>query len=387
MPEIKKRYLHPTVREFLERKMVFVGGPRQVGKTTLGLTFLNPQSVENPAYLNWDDLNSRAILRAGELPPQKIILIDEIHKFKSWRGQLKGFYDKRREKQRFIITGSAQLDHYRRGGDSLLGRYRYLRLHPLSALELDLKSDSDLEQLSRFGGFPEPFFSASAKELKLWHRERLYRIVNDDIRNLENLWEYSSIELLAEALPERVGSILSVNSLAEDLSVNYRTAESWVKILEQVYYCYRILPFGAPKIRAVKKERKLYLWDWSCIDLEGARFENLVASQLLQFCHFLEDSQGESMELRFLRDVERREIDFVVIKNKKPLFAVECKTGERVLSPHLRYFKQRTSIPQFFQVHRGVKDYIAEDGIRVVPFLKFCREVLQPLINTPSLDR
>jgi len=385
MLAMDKRYLLPVVQEFLQKKMVFIGGPRQVGKTTLGLSFLKPSSPENPAYLNWDDLNSRALLKSGELPNQQIILIDEIHKFKSWRGLLKGFYDKRREKQKFIVTGSARLDHYRRGGDSLLGRYRYLSLHPFSALELRLESDSDLEHLARFGGFPEPFFAGSAKELKLWHRERLYRIVNDDIRDLESLREYSTIELLAEALPERVGSILSVNSLAEDLSVNYRTAENWIRILEQVYYCYRISPFGSPKIRAAKKEKKLYLWDWSSIDSNGARFENLVASQLLQFCNFLEDSQGESMELRFLRDVDKREIDFVVIKNKKPLFAVECKTGDRSLSPHLRYFKHRTPIPNFFQVHRGDKDYIAEDGIRVMPFLKFCNEILRPITQQAIL--
>ena len=371
-----KRYLHNVIEEFLNTRMVFIGGPRQVGKTTLGLSFLSPRSISNTAYLNWDDLSSRELLKNGHLPPSKVILIDEIHKFKSWRGLVKGFFDKRREVQKFIVTGSARLDHYRRGGDSLLGRYRYLRLHPFSVTELKIKAKSDLDQLLHFGGFPEPFLEAKERFLKLWHRERLYKIVNDDIRGLENLREYSSIEVLADSLPVRVGSILSINSLAEDLEVNYRTAENWVKILEQVYYCFRIMPFGAPKIKAVKKEKKLYLWDWSSVESIGARFENMVASQLLQYCHFVEDSEGDLMELRFIRDTDKREIDFVVIKNKKPFFAVECKTGEREVSPHLRYFKDRTSIPNFFQVHLGTKDYVAEDRIRVLPFLKFCAEVI-----------
>lgn len=371
-----KRYLFELIEEYLDSRMVFIGGPRQVGKTTVGLSFLKPPSVSNPAYLNWDDLNSKALLKKGELPADKIILLDEMHKYKNWRSLIKGFYDKRKESQKFIVTGSARLDHYRRGGDSLLGRYRYLRLHPFSVSELKITSAADLEHLLHFGGFPEPFIAAKERFLKLWHKERLYRIVNDDIRNLENLREYSMIEVLAETLPTRVGSVLSVNSLAEDLSVNYRTAENWLRILEQVYYCYRIMPFGSAKIKAVKKEKKLYLWDWSSIESPGAKFENLVASQLLQYCNYLEDSEGDSMELRFLRDIDKREIDFVVLKNKKPLFAVECKTGEKKTSPHLRYFKERTDIPFFFQVHRGNNDSLVEDRIRVIPFLKFCSEIL-----------
>ena len=364
--------------------MVFIGGPRQVGKTTLGLTFLDPPNASNPAYLNWDDLASRTLLRRGELPTGKILLIDEIHKFKNWRNLIKGFYDKRKDSQKFIITGSARLDHYRRGGDSLLGRYRYVRLHPLSATELRLTSQSDLTHLLHFGGFPEPYYLGDDTELKLWQRERLYRLVNDDIRNLENLREYSAIELLAESLPDRVGSILSINALSEDLSVNYRTAESWIQILEKIYYCFRIAPFGSPKIKAVKKEKKLYLWDWSSINSSGAKFENLVASQLLKCCHFIEDSEGDSMELRFLRDSQKREVDFVVLKNKKPIFAVECKTGEGSLSPHVRYFKERTPIPLFFQVHQGHKDYAPESKIRVMPFLKFCSEILPELLPTKN---
>lgn len=288
---------------------------------------------------------------------------------------IKGFYDTRHENQKFIVTGSARLDHYRRGGDSLFGRYRHLRLHPFSVTELKLKTSADLKHLLELGGFPEAFYFGSTRDWKLWQRERLYRIVNDDIRDLEALREFSSIELLAENLAPRVGSPLSVKNLAEDLEVNPRTIEHWLQILERVYFCYRILPYGAPKIRAVKKEKKLYLWDWSSIESEGARFENLVASHLLKYCHFIEDTEGDTMELRYLRDTDKREVDFVVLKNKKPVFAVECKSGERSLSNHLKYFQERTSIPIFYQVHQGTIDRIPSKGIRIMPFLKFCTEV------------
>jgi len=180
------------------------------------------------------------------------------------------------------------------------------------------------------------------------------------------------IELLVDLLPTKVGSVLSINSLKEDIGVSPNTVSRWIQVLEMIYYCYRIAPYGPPKIRAVKKSNKLYLWDWAEVENPGARFENMVASHLLKYCHFHEDNYGHKMELRFIRDVDLREIDFVVLKNNRPLFAVECKTGERKISPHLYYYKERTSIPQFYQVHMGEKDY-ADQNIRVLPFSTFCK--------------
>lgn len=372
-----QRYLQPIIEEFLEKKMVFLGGPRQVGKTTLCLSFLENADVRNPAYLSWDDAQSRSLLRQGQLPNDPLVVIDEIHKYKLWRQLIKGLYDKNKGYQNYLVTGSARLDHYRRGGDSLLGRYRYLRLHPLSVNELKLKNSDDIKNLMELGGFPEPFFSQSMKERKLWSRERLYRVVNDDVADLENLKDFSRIELLAETLESRVGSLLSVRSFEEDLSASQKTIASWIDILDRVYFSFRISPYGPPKIRAVKKAQKLYLWDWGDVTSSGGRFENLVACQLLKYCQFLEDTEGEKMELRFLRDIDGREIDFVVIKNKEPIFAVECKTGERQVSKAIHYYKERTKIQKFYQVHLGTADFLS-DGVRVLPFFKFCQELHLP---------
>jgi predicted AAA+ superfamily ATPase len=189
--------------------------------------------------------------------------------------------------------------------------------------------------------------------------------------------EISLIDLLMDALPSRVGSPLSVKSLREDLDVAHATAERWIGILENLYVCFRISPFGAPRIRAVKKEQKLYLWDWSEVPEAGPRFENLVASHLLKLCHFREDTLGERLELRFLRDTDGREVDFVVLAGRKPLFAVEVKTGERSVSKSISYFKQRVPVPRWFQVHLGEKDVLV-DGVRILPFAKFCAEVGVP---------
>jgi predicted AAA+ superfamily ATPase len=359
--------------------MVFIGGPRQVGKTTFALSFLSEPDENLPAYLNWDSITDRRAILNAELPPrEKLVIFDEIHKFANWRNLLKGFYDTRKSRTAFIVTGSARLDYYSKGGDSLQGRYHYYRLHPFSLMELNARpSRSEVETLLKFGGFPEPCLKGDEKFWRRWQLERLHRVIYEDIRNLENVKEISLFELLAEELPHRVGSPLSVKNLKETLQVAHETVERWINIFERMYYCFRIPPYGPRRIRAVKKEQKLYLWDWSAVADPGPRFENLIAVQLLKYCHFIQDTEGFRMNLRFLRDTDKREIDFVVIKENQPLFAVECKTGEKDISPALPYFQERTRIPEFYQVHTGKKDY-EKKGIRVLPVQTFCRELNLP---------
>ncbi len=376
----RRRYLEPVVCSVLPRKMAFIGGPRQVGKTTLALSLVGKEADEtHPAYFNWDDPRSAARLRRVELPPgEPFLILDEVHKFARWRNLVKGIYDTEKSRRRIVVTGSARLDYYRKGGDSLANRYRYFRLHPFSLREMNAApSRSDVDAMLHFGGFPEPLLRQDERELRIWQRDRIARVVRDDLRDLEQVREISLVEQLVDLLPSRVGSPLSVKSLREDLGVDHKTVERWLTILENLYVCFRISPFGSAKIRAVKKERKLYLWDWSMTPEGGPRFENLVASQLLKYCHFIEDTEGYAMELRFLRDTDKREVDFVVLQDRKPLLAVECKSGERSISPAIQYFAQRTSIPRFFQVHLGDRHF--ETGkTRVLPFHSFCHELSLP---------
>jgi predicted AAA+ superfamily ATPase len=375
------RYLEGVVRDALDKKkMVLVGGPRQVGKTTFALGFLGKDADEqHPAYLNWDHPSVPPRLRKGELPTgQPLILLDEIHKYARWRNLLKGIYDTEKSRRKILVTGSARLDYYRKGGDSLAGRYRYFRLHPFSLREVSPSaSRSDLETLLKFGGFPEPYFARNEAVHRIWQRDRISRVVREDLRDLEQVREITLVEHLVDLLPSRVGSRLSVKSLCEDLQVDHKTAERWLTILENLYVCFRLAPYGAPRVRAVKKSQKLYLWDWSSVQEEGPRFENLVASQLLKYCHWLEDTQGYSMELRFLRDTDKREVDFVVLRDRKPLFAVECKAGEKAVGQAIRYFAERTRIPHFYQTHLGERTY-SSGNVTVLPFDHLCKELTLP---------
>lgn len=372
--QLPLRYLSLLIKEDLEEKMVFLGGPRQVGKTTLAQKMIKNYQDQHPAYLNYDFDDHRLKILKKEWPlDQKLIVLDEIHKFKSWRNLIKGFYDTFKNTHQFLITGSARLDHYWKGGDSLLGRYYYYRLHPYSLPELGY-SYENLQSLFIFGGFPEPLAKKSLRTLKRWHSGRLSKIVRMDLRDLENVKDIDKIELLARELVNRIGSPLSVKSLSEDLSVDPKTAKKWIEILSSLYYCFQIPPFGSPRIRAVKKEQKLYLWDWSQIEDEGIKFENMVAGHLLKFCHYHEDANGELMELRYIRDTDKREVDFIVLKNKKPLFAVECKLKNKGLSPHIHYFNERCKIPKFYQVHmEETGERQISEKVAIVPFLNFCQ--------------
>jgi hypothetical protein len=374
------RYLQSAVTDGLKRKMVFVGGPRQVGKTTFALSFLGKRADEtHPAYLNWDHPDVPPRLRRAELPAgAPLLLLDEIHKYSRWRNLLKGIYDTERSRRKIIVTGSARLDYYRKGGDSLAGRYRYFRLHPFSLRELNRRpSRSDLEVLLKFGGFPEPLIAQNEAEHRIWSRDRISRVIREDLRDLEHVREISLIEHLTDMLPSKVGSLLSVGSLREDLQIDHKTAERWLQILENMYVCFRIAPYGPPRVRAVRKQSKLYLWDWSSVEGDGPRFENLVACQLLKYCHWLEDTQGHSMELRYLRDTDKREVDFVVLKDRKPIFAVESKSGEKAIGPALRYFAERTPIPRFYQTHLGERHF-STGKVTVVPFVRLCEELGLP---------
>jgi predicted AAA+ superfamily ATPase len=360
------RYLTRQVESDLKRKMVFVAGPRQVGKTTLARAL--PGAAEG--YLNWDVAEHRERILRRELPPASLWVFDEIHKYRAWRGLLKGLYDDRREGQRILVTGSARLDLYRHGGDSLQGRYHLLRLHPLSVAEAGIDSPDGLRQLLRLGGFPEPFFGGSEREARRWSREYRTRLIRDDVASLERIQDLGTLEHLAIRLPDLVGSPLSVNALREDLQVSHKTVAAWIAALERLYAVFRLAPFGSPRVRAVRKEQKHYQLDWSLVPENPARFENLVASHLLKWVHFQVDVEGRDLELRYFRDTDAREVDFVVVERRLPVLMVEAKWSDQEVDRGLRYFKAKfPSVPAWQVSAVGRKDFVTPEGIRVSPAL------------------
>ena len=383
----KPRYLESPVADDLEHKMVFVAGPRQVGKTTLARQLLD--QADHQLYLNWDNRDDRKTIRDAAWPATPTrIAFDEIHKWRLWKSWIKGEYDKHGNRHQFLVTGSARLDIYRRGGDSLQGRYHHYRLHPFTCAELihptpnlptpgsplvfGTEGPSDVMQdLMAFGGFPEPFLAQSDRVLRRWQKERIDRFLREDVRDLGTVEDLSALQILADLLPERVASKLSINALRGDLEVSHRALTSWLDVLERLYFIFRLPPYSTRHVRTLKKQAKAYLWDSSMVPTQGARFENLVALHLAKFCHLLEDWEGYRCRLFYLRDRSGREVDFLVTIDQKPWFAVEAKASQTKIEPSLRYFKERLDIPFSYQIVLNSDQDFIKDDIRCLPAHRF----------------
>lgn len=371
---------------FPHRKIAFVVGPRQVGKTTLARSLLARRRSAD-LYRNWDDLAwRREFVRdpygfidafRPKVPGAKpLAVLDEIHKYPRWKTFIKGLWDTRAERIDLLVTGSGRLDVYQRGGDSLLGRYHQYRLHPLSLKETLAPDGSAVEEppqqtmdtilgtaevapvtirktlqgLLRWGGFPEPFLDQNERRHRLWLRERRNLIIKEDLRDLSRIRMLSQVEELVELLVLRAGGVLSYNALREDLQVAVESVRQWTDQLQRLYFIYLVRPFSGKLPRALRKEPKIYLWDWSEIGEEGARFENLLASHLLKWAHFTQDWGLPPLELHYLRDREKREVDFLLTLNRKPWVLLEAKLSSEKPSPALTYFAERLQAPHKIQV-------------------------------------
>lgn len=368
------------------RRIAFIVGPRQVGKTTLARS-LQDERKSQDLYRSWDDLAWRRELAAapygfidGYRPKaatgRPLVVIDEIHKYPRWKRYIKGLWDTRKDRMDLLVTGSGRLDVYQRGGDSLLGRYHQYRLHPFSVKEIiephavslsetpvktmksllrlaapaPSASVKTLRNLLRWGGFPEPFIERSERRHRLWLRERRTLIVKEDLRDLTRVRMISHVEELVELLALRAGGVLSYNALREDLQVAVESVRQWTDHLQRLYFLYLIRPFAGNIARSLRKEPKLYLWDWSEIRDDGARFENLIASHLLKWCHFTQDWGLPALELHYLRDREKREVDFLLTLEKEPWALIEAKLSDTSPGPALSYFAVRLGAPHKIQV-------------------------------------
>ncbi len=386
------------------RQMIFLSGPRQVGKTTTSLE----TSSENPLhyYFNWDNDNHRALILQGpEAVAQEtklsqiretlpVLVFDEIHKYRNWKRFLKGFFDTYEKKWRIFVTGSARLDVYKRGGDSLMGRYFLYRLHPLSireaadptlpAAEIQKPVEiaaADYETLLQFGGFPEPFLKRSKSFFQHWKRLRFEQLIREDLRDLSQVQEIGQMQLLSEILQEEASHSLNFSHLAGKIGVSSPTLHRWIELLKNLYFCFTIQPWSKHLSRSLVKEPKIYLWNWAYVDSVGARLENFVASHLFKAVQFWTDRGLGEYGLYYLRDKEKREVDFLVTKNRKPWFLVEAKSsGEKGISKWLYYYQEKLQVPHAFQIGFDLpfvnKDCFSVDGPVIVPAKTFLSQLI-----------
>lgn len=370
------RYIISPVLNDLQKKMVFIGGPRQVGKTTLAQWIL--KKFPAGRYFNWDyDEDRIDILRKRWSTNNDLLVFDELHKYPHWKNWIKGIYDVSAHRHTFLITGSARLDTYRKGGDSLVGRYHYWRLHPFTLDEIpgSMKREEAFQRLMTTGGFPEPFLEGDEKSARRWRRERLDRVIREDIRDLESIRNIQLISLFMDLLRSRVGGLITLSNIAHDLQISPKTAKSWFDVLQRMYLTFAIYPYTRNLPRAVLKPPKVYFFDnGDVIGDEGARFENLVATSLLKRIHFLEDRDGYRYELRYIRDKEGREVDFVVLKEGQLEQLIEVKYADATVTRSLKYYAEKLHPEKAVQITASLNHPFDVDGIEVTDVLSYFRD-------------
>lgn len=355
------------------RQMAFVTGPRQVGKTT---TCRQAGTV----YFDWDSAeHARLIIAGPQVVAQAagldqlaidspILVFDELHKYPRWKNFLKGFFDLYEKQCRVVVTGSSRLDVYRRGGDSLMGRYFLFRMHPLSVAELvcqDLPDEKQIRpprpiddtawaSLCRYGGYPEPFSQANDRFSRRWQSLRHTQLFKEDARDLTRVQDIALLDVMGRLLDERSGNQLVLANLARDVGVAQTTAKTWVELLCALHAGFLVRPWYRNVSSAIRKEPKWFLRDWSTIADPGQRFETMIAAHLLKAVEGWTDLGFGTFALHYLRNKQKQEVDFMVTRDEKPWFLVEAKVQETNLHPALRVFQEQTGAPHAFQVVQNI---------------------------------
>jgi uncharacterized protein len=350
------------------RQMALVSGPRQVGKTT------TCRSLSNE-YLNWDNADDRRLLLHGPASiaqalhldvlraKSPVATLDELHKYTKWRSLLKGFFDSYGDRVHLIVTGSSRIDIFRRGGDSLMGRYFLYRMHPWSVAEslrthLPQKEihapeevrSADWDALREHGGFPEPFLRRDSRFTRRWRSLRYEQLSREDLREITLVSDLGTLETLMQILAEHSGQQLVYSNLAQEIQVSVDTVKRWIDLLTRLHYGFLVRPWFRNVTKSLRKEPKWFLRDWSGIPDDGARAETLAACHLLKAVEGWTDLGFGDFELRYLRDKQKREVDFLVVKDREPWFLVEVKVSDTTLSPWLGYFQGQTNAQHAFQV-------------------------------------
>ena len=358
----------------LELKIVILSGPRQVGKTTVSKNLMSQFQ-----YLNYDSTKDRKVIAAESWNRETdLVIFDEIHKKKNWKSWIKGLFDVEGVRPRLLVTGSARMDTYKKGGDSLAGRHFQFRLNPFTVSELknDFDSSECLERLLKFGGFPEPFLKNEEIFANRWRQNHLERILKIDLLELELVRNLKTMELLVDLLAERVGSTISYNNLARDLEISPHTVKKWISILESLYVIFVVYPYTKKLSRVLLKEPKIYFYDTGRVKDEiGARLENTVALAILSKLQFNQDVLGEKSNLFYVRDKEKREVDFVIEKKGKISELIEVKTSDSSLSSHLKYFAERLNPAKSFQVVLNLPRQLSHGNIKIVRAHDWLREL------------
>jgi predicted AAA+ superfamily ATPase len=370
-----KRMQQQLIQKDLEKKLVFLVGPRQVGKTWLSKQIA--KDYKKHIYLNYDQVEDRTIISEQSwIESTELIIFDELHKMSDWKNYLKGVFDTKPKKLKILVTGSARLDTFRQFGDSLAGRFFVHRLLPFSLKELEnTQHKNEIEKLIERGGFPEPFLTKEANDVKRWRNQYLDGLIRQDVLDFEKLHDFKTLSTLVELLRRRVGSPISYSTLAQDLSSSPTTIRKYIEILESLFVIFRVIPYSKNIARSLLKEPKIYFYDnGMVVGDEGAKYENLIAVSLLKHVWAKNDYEGNNLSLNYLKTKDGREVDFCITDFDGIHLIIEAKLSEKEISKHLYYFSEKYDL-KAVQVVKNIRQERKEENIEVRKSINFLNEL------------
>lgn len=359
----------------LKKKMVFLVGPRQVGKTHLAKEIAN--GFRYTEYLNWDHLPDRAIIKKQSwMPSIELLILDELHKMPKWKNYLKGLYDTKLPHLKILVTGSARLGVFKKAGDSLAGRYFAHHLLPLSPSELNqLHRTVELQKLMQRGGFPEPYLADSDIDADRWRSQYVNSLITIDVLDFEKIQDLSAIRTIFELLRSRVGSPISYDSIARDVGISSNTVKKYIRVLESLYIFFKVTPYSKNIARSLLKTPKIYFFDTALVHGDdGCRFENMTAVNLLKHIYSKRDDEGKNYSLHYLRNKEKREVDFAIVNDGVIENIIEAKLSDGAVSKHLYYFAKQYHLPATQIVYHLAHSHMV-DHIQVVDAKRFFVEL------------
>ncbi len=375
------RFIEKYIIDDLKKKMVFLIGPRQVGKTWLAKKIA--ENYKNPLYLNYDNFHDRELIEEQTwLDDVDLIIFDEIHKKNDWKNYLKGIYDTNNFKFHILVTGSARLDTFKRTGDSLAGRYFPFRLMPFSLF--DIKNEKKLFDINKFmqrGGFPEPFLSESDIDALRWRNQYSESLVRKDVLDFESIHDIKAINLVFELLRHRVGSPISYSSIARDVNISPTTVIKYIDILEALFIVFKVTPYSRNIARSILKEPKIYFFDTGLVEADqGKVLENFVAVSLLTYIYYSNDLLGKNMDLHYLRTKDGKEVDFCITDKNVVQEILEIKLSETSIDSNLLYFSNKYGY-KARQLVKNIRLFRKQNNIEVLSIEKYLNDLVIDTFN------